>query len=397
MQHAATPIPNEVSSPPHFSSSPQPEQNAQPRASAISRDVIIGGSDDEDDDGSDDDSLPDIFAVHKRPSPVPTPRRENPCVTPKAKRTAMEFHSSPLTIMPKHKYDMKALISHARKDDAAEASAQRLTALRDRDREEEESKDIAAALRDHILESHDGNDEEGARSKMKLVRALERAEVANAEKRFYFFDLKESDSSAVSRTPFPKTAAKGVWSFLRDPKERQSNFIVGQPHVIQSRKQNLPDEIFLWILDELASERSNQLQDAYVNLLGQCPQQVHRLLGQERLISLFSNLGATQDIKDLSSPINFIEEASQPYAGRDWSCLRATLAFITRAAADLDANSLTVAMKILLRLAMDTSLMDGNYIRTAYQLAVQALIPNVAGSAWDKFVSMLSVFLAALY
>lgn len=365
-------------------------QNAPPRPSAISRDVEIGGSDDDDgDDGSDDDSLPDIFAVHKRPSPVPTPRRENPCVTPKAKRTAMEFHSSPLTIMPKHKYDMKALISHARKDDAAEASAQRLTALRDRDMEEEESQDIAAALRDHILESHDGNDEEGSRSKMKLVRALERAEVASSEKRFYFFHLKESDSSAVSRTPFPKTAAKGVWLFLRDPRDRQSHFLVGQPHVIQSRKQNIPDEIFLWVLDELASERSSQLQEAYVNLLGQCPLQAHRLLDQGRLTSLFSGLGATQDIEDLSSPITFIEEVNQPYAGRDWSCLRSTLEFLARVAADLDASSLTAAMKIVLRLSLDTTLMDDNHVRTAYQATAHAITSNVAGTAWDKFVSKM--------
>lgn len=402
-------------------SSPPSISSPTPRA-PISRDAIIAASDDDFSD-SDDDSLPDILMRNSGPAQS---RQTGPAgtsgaapsaplsllATPRAKRTAAahEFHSSPLTIQSKKQKqnrDMEALLEFARKDEETRVSAQRFSAMLEQeaemqrrgaaagDQEDEEDEPgtesrAAAALKEHILEAataaakSDGADEDGAQNKMRVVRALQRAQVGGAKKVYYFFEQDEPEPDIVGRK-FPGSKAKGPWAVLDDAQDRGRHFASGFPYDIQKKLGNLPDEIFLWILDEVCSERRKTLQSEYIKLLSICTDQTARLVTPALLQRLFRQLGATKDVNNLMRPITLREEISNPYPGRDWSCVESILDLVGAVACHLTPASRSTAMQILLRLGMDSLAVENFGFTQKWRQAVDLVARSVPHVDWTSF------------
>jgi len=340
-----------------------------------------------------------LFAVARKVSPAPPARKDggNPCVTPRAKRTALEFHSSPLAIMPKHKFDMQSLLSHAKRDNATEASAQRLTDLANGDAAnadgEVDNEDVAAAaLREHVTDDDDSGGDDVAHYKFKLARALERSETGRARKRWHFFQQGVVEESVLARRPhpFPKEAAKGTWSFLRDARERQANFLSRLPYTVQYRKGDLPDEIYTWILDEICFEKSDMLRREYVDLLSVCPDQTQRLLSPHEVIKLFSNLGPSKEFGDFSTSLTCTTEPSSSRPTHLLPNLKAVLTLLAKISSGLEVESMTTAVKALLRLGIDQVVIENIELLSEYQAALRALADAVPPGAWDNFVSVTS-------
>lgn len=388
-------LPQPPSSPnPALLSSPQPA--TPPRPHAISRDAIIHGSDEEDD--ASDSSLPDLCALPRQVEspiayPSPAPKDRNPCVTPRAKRTAKEFHSSPLTLMPKYnlppKFDLKALLSHARKDDATEASAQRVSATISRKQSPSAlsaQNDPAAVLHKHVMDLGDGDDDEDAEvDKHKLRRAIDRTELGAARKRWYFFK-QNFEPPPFSQTPFPNAAATGRWRFLKDAKSRREDFENGIPQLMVTKQNDLPDEIFLWVLDQACLEPADSLRATYVGLLSVCNHHITRLVDADRLKQMFHSLGCRWESTDFSSRLDSIQEFNDPYPGRTWSQLRSVLQFLSVAAPHMSPACLTCATNILLRLGIDTVVIENPDIMVAYEEALANIADNVAANHWHEFV-----------
>lgn len=439
--------------------SPVPELPSSPPSIAefrqtLDRDAVIAASSDEDGFASDDSSLPDIFSIGEprksknnatgnSPNAKNTasaaaarrPLHNNPCVTPRAKRTAMahEFHSSPLTIQAKrHKYDMATLLAFNEKDEATRASAQRFSALleqdkRERERElegqsadvkkggrhnkggeedgdddeedEEDEGKAARQLKERMLESAvaaasrgEAENDEGSGSgdagKMRIVRALERADVGRGPRSYYFFEQTEPDNTtSVVGRPFPTASAEGVWAILADKQDRTRHFQSGFPFDIQQQFSNIPDEIFLWVLDEVCSERRKDLAAEYVKLLRICEDQVERLLTPVRLQQLFGNLGATKDIQHLSSPVTLREESTHPYLNRNWSCIENFLQLIGEVSRSFISSTRTTAMQLLLRLGMDSVALENFGLMPMWRWAVDLVARSVPSTEWTNFVS----------
>lgn len=398
-------------------SSPPSISSPTPRA-PISRDAVIAASDDELDD-SDDDSLPDILMRNSGPT---APRQTRPAraagaapsaplsllATPRAKRTAAahEFHSSPLTIQSKkQKQDMQSLLEYARKDEETRASAQRFSAMLEQeaemqrrsaapgeDGEEEHGQEgrAAAALKEHILEAataaakDEGGDEDGTENKMRVVRALQRAEVSSARKVYYFFEQDEPEPDVVG-SKFPRAKAKGPWAVLDDAQDRGRHFASGFPYDIQKKLRNLPDEIFLWILDEVCSERRKALQSEYVKLLSICNDQTTRLVTPALLQKLFRQLGATKDVDNLMGPVTLREEFRHPYPSRDWSCVESMLDLVGAMARHLTPAARSTAMRILLRLGMDSLAVENFGFTQRWRQAVDLVARSVPDADWTSF------------
>lgn len=399
-------------------SSPPSISSPTPRA-PISRDAVIAASDDELDD-SDDDSLPDILMRNSGPT---APRQTRPAragaagaapsaplsllATPRAKRTAAahEFHSSPLTIQSKkQKQDMQSLLEYARKDEETRASAQRFSAMLEQEAEmqrrsaapgegeEEHGQEgrAAAALKEHILEAataaakDEGGDEDGTENKMRVVRALQRAEVSSARKVYYFFEQDEPEPDVVG-SKFPRAKAKGPWAVLDDAQDRGRHFASGFPYDIQKKLRNLPDEIFLWILDEVCSERRKALQSEYVKLLSICNDQTTRLVTPALLQKLFRQLGATKDVDNLMAPVTLREEFRHPYPSRDWSCVESMLDLVGAIACHLTPAARSTAMRILLRLGMDSLAVENFGFTQRWRQAVDLVARSVPEADWTSF------------
>ncbi|KAH8745197.1 hypothetical protein F5883DRAFT_587892 [Diaporthe sp. PMI_573] len=408
-ENAFPPTASDVPSSPPSISSPIPR-------APISRDAVIAASDEEFSD-SDDDSLPDILMRNSGPAP---PRQSRPAATaaassaklslletPRAKRTAAahEFHSSPLTIQSKkHRQDMQALLEFNRQDEKTRASAQRFSAMLEQEAEMQrgaaaagdpgegqywQEDRAAAALKEHLLEAataaanDEGADDDGAQNKMRVVRALQRADVGGGRKLYYFFEPDEPGPDVVGRK-FPRAKAKGPWAILDDAQDRGRHFASGFPYDIQKKLGNLPDEIFLWVLDEVCSEKRKALRAEYVKLLSICDDHTTRLVTPALLQKVFRQLGATEDVDNLMGPVTLKEETRQPYPSRDWSCVESILDLVGAMACNLTPAARSTAIQILLRLGMDSLAVENFGLTQRWRQAVDLVARSVPDADWTS-------------
>lgn len=443
-QEACTPGPDDIGS---LTSSP-PSAAAPRRTFAL--DAVIAASDDEgdgfDSDGSALTDIGDIGAPKKSGVVAGKPgdaaggnkrnSNSNPArlpETPRARRTIPSgeaIFSSPLTIQSKkHKYDMAALLRMNEKDEATRAFEELMAREQhgeridraagggigldgegapvhdpndagrgeddEQDGEDDERKAarqlkermLASAAVDAAAEEGDGDEGTGA-GKMRVVRALERTDLSAGRKVYYFFEQTESDEHSVSaRNPFPADQAKGVWSILAEPQDRAKHFQSGFPFDIQKMFGNMPDELFLWLLDEVCWESRRSLAAEYVQLLLICEDHVRRLVTPTLLTQLFRNLGATQDVRNLASPVTLRDEVGDPYRTRNWTCFEKLLGLLGGISPHLSSETRITTMQILLRLGMDNIAVESFGLTQEWRWAVDFTARSVPSREWANFVS----------
>jgi len=398
-----SPPPQPLSSLPSglLSSSP-----SSPKKPSRDRDAVIKGSDDEDEVLSSDDDFPELPGLPLWPSKC-VPAKEssnnpNSFSTPRAKRRAVEIYSSPLTINTKSKpkYDLAALRKHEEAERALQESEKRSNALealgspstRFAAKLKQQSSSIHDSLLDVLPDAEGSQDE----SKVRLLQAVARTEATVLPKQWFFFD-ESSQTSTIpleSRSLFPKGMAKGVWAFLATEGRRNEVFEDGLPLRVQRKMQNLPDEIFQWVLQEVFHEKSKKLRDEYLRLLGACPSQIRRLMDEDKITWLFQNVGASE---------RALVVGSQPAGGSDLPTSRApcpeqqrdllgvVLRILKETAHSLAFKSLTRAMTLLLRLGMDHLVREDAGIATDHQNALSGIALGVHSSDWNNFVGSPSL------
>lgn len=393
---ASQPLPS-TQTPPQISQprSPSPQLPSSPPVQKTPstprhHKLEIGASDDEDGSGSDggfsDDSLEDLSAIlgRARPTVVATPSR-NPYATPRSKRTAVEFYSSPLTLIPKHKFDLAALTSDARQDEATLASSLKVKAMTESARK---GHGISKAGLLEATGLTDAVNEKGGHDAHKVLRAVQRAEPGQSHTRYCFFDEAYKSPNPM---PAPKLDNKSPWRLLTRATvaAREQHLVSGLPQTILSMSGSMPDTLFEWILDELCIQNSSLMRQEYCSLVRNCPDQVERLLSPQKLEELLIRLGAKQELKDWSSELNVQKISSDPYEARDWSCLVSFLNLVGEVARHLSIASVIYAAQACLKLSMDRLSLYNIDILTAYEGAIRRLTEIIPSSSWNSFVSYL--------
>ncbi|KAI1111857.1 hypothetical protein F5Y14DRAFT_288293 [Nemania sp. NC0429] len=383
------PSTSDLSSPLDLPSSPRTP--SKPALRVFSRDDEIKGSDDEDDDEDSDDSLGSITnALGYRSGPAARRRDPNILSTPQAKRIASGIHRSPLTLQPKkHKFDLKALMSHSRENERTEksireADAQIAQAGRISDRSDEsdaemDPKRLEAATR-HLFAGSDDEDGKGH----KLRRAVKRSkdDETSSRKHCYFFSQQGEPHHAGGgrprKNPFPRKKAVGRWKFLSQSDDaRHRAFMMGMPHVLLARGEALPDEVFRWVLDEVCVEREAELRRQYINLAERCESQTSRLVNDMRLYALLEAVGGPRYVRE-HTKLESTAEVRHDYLERDWSALVAFLQLLSRIAPSLQPAAAISAVQLLLRMSMDPVV--AAVVREHHTCAMAALVSRLAGS-----------------
>ncbi|KAI0542745.1 hypothetical protein GGR58DRAFT_169240 [Xylaria digitata] len=348
-----------ASSPPlplDLPSSPRTPSKSSPRV--FRRDEEIKGSDDSDDDS--DDSLGSITdALGYRSGPAAHRRDPNVLSTPQAKRIASGIHRSPLTIQPKkHKFDLKALISHSREIERTEESIRKADALIAQTEQNSDNSGESAAENDPTRFEEAacnlvvGSDEEGGKGD-KIRRAFKRSkdDEASSRKHCYFFSQGEPPSSPGKNT-FPRKKATGRWKFLSQAGTRRQAFIMGLPYTFLAQGDSLPDELFQWILDEVCTEQNVELRRQYINLAELCGDETHRLVNDMRLYALLEKVGGPKYARE-HSKFKSTTEFRPEYLERNWSSLVTFLQLLERIAPNLQTSSAISAVQLLLHMSMD--------------------------------------------
>ncbi|KAK4170375.1 hypothetical protein QBC43DRAFT_306019 [Cladorrhinum sp. PSN259] len=376
-------------------SSPTKSPTPKPRA----RDAVIKASDDEDSDEDSDDEFPDLF----RPAPVsPSKRNTNPLATPRRNRLTVDIYSSPLTVNAKRpKFNIDTLLKHAEAHEKINESSRLIDEMMksssSRDPSptcEKKSKSLHESMLEIMSdpEDKDNHDEAGAK-KEKLLRAVKRIEADVGRRQWYFFrDQSEPNSASIEvRQSFPKAHATGAWKFLAADEGRSQLFEVGFPYHVQRRRKDLPDEIFLWVLNESAQEKSWKLREGYLKLLGACLDQSGRVMDEETITQLFRNLGASEEaLAPVPRPKREYREKRPGYLERDWTPLVTVLRILTCTAAGLSIESLTKGISLVIRLGIDDVVREDPAVSRSYQNLLQSIVQAVPDRSWDDFCGEVS-------
>lgn len=420
----------------------------------------IKGSDEEDSDGDSDDSLESLSAIIGRKTgggaTYQRPEANATTTTPRAKRVASSsaVYGSPLTLQQKqqqqqqqrHKFDLKALISHTRQSEKVEESSRRAEELIMRaedsvtssDEEGRSSgdddaggspsgkqgrkKDLKKVAQELLSNGrNNGNsggggggggdasttdDENPAKKGDKIVRAIDRTQTEGARRWCYFFDLDLPPLfRPVNKAPFPAAAAAGPWRFLAnpDPRSRNQAVISGLPHTLVTRGRELPPELFTWILDQVCVERDPRLRAQYCALAAACGGCIRRLVDAERLYGALARIGGPQydppgsgsESGTTTPRPRAVPEVSDPYRGRDWSGLSAFLLMLARMAPNMDPDNAAGAVPLLLRMSLDPVLVAA--VRREHATALEALVAALPGALAQWNIVVSPIFLRILY
>ncbi|GKT99882.1 unnamed protein product [Fusarium langsethiae] len=365
------PLEQKATTPVKKTSSPAPKREIQ-------------ASDDEDDFGSSsDDSLEDLSTIigRGRPAKATQSPARNLFATPKAKRTAVEFHTSPLTIIPKHKFDLRALAKDARQDDAITASSMRAKAFSELDDQADVQMMTDEALRDvmeDIVKNNTGQDAQ------KVMRAVKRSETGQSELRYCFFS---KDYTLPLSSSAPKKFNKGHWRLLTqgDHKTREQHLASGVPLTLLQLQGGLPDELFDWILNDICAQKSSLVRQEYCNLLSNCTDLIEPRITPQRLEELLYRFGASSELEQCDSELDISKPGVEPYEGRDWSPLSSFLSLLTAISPHMSADSIVYASQALLRMSMDKFLIYDINLLTTYELTIGTLLEAIPQPSWDTF------------
>lgn len=388
---------------PSTSSTPEEEapeketSSVQQHPPSASHGRVVNNSDDED-EGSDSEleDLTTIFASRNLEK-ISTSTREN-STTPRTPNASTHvqmdtaLHISPLTVLPKHRFDMNALLSHARDNEAAEASSKRVKAMmasKDDTEHNYHATDnyIKMMGLNHgaLLESVVADREEGGLH--KVTRALQRTEATITEKRWHFFESKVDPPQAFG-TPFPSSAATKDWeNELANPQIRCQSFLSGFVQDLVRFGKQLPDELFLWILDEACLEMSEPLRTSYFNTLQAASDQLQRLLLPAKLGSLFRRIGATSSAISINQKTEPVTLLASHYLDREWGKLQSLVRFLGLAGELLQNPSRIYVICLLLRMAADRMVLDNVDILVVVQRAINRLCQFTPENLWESCVS----------
>ena len=355
---------------------------------------MVKSSDDEEEDS--DSSLEDLRTILQTKRPVNGPRPSaNGAIpsTPNSSRTEY-FHTSPMPLLSKHKFDLKSLASHAKTDRNIEASSKRVKAMQEASQKKEyvppREDDAGSKLKHSDLLHLVVADQEGG-DVHKVARAVMRTEATLSERRCYFFDT-QVNPAKPARTPFPTKSISEEWkNDLKDPQMRHQTFISSFAEDMVSFGKALPDEIFLWMLDEICVESSEPLRVSYCNVLKVSSEQIQRLVMPAIIRTMFERVGANPASTTVADKIRTVPALAEPYAKRDWAKLRSLIGFFGQIARSLQARSYVVSM--LLRMCVDRVVLENVDIFDLVLETINQLCGYVRDDAWETCVSPLLPFI----
>lgn len=377
-------------SPPPSSDTDSPPENLVLPALSSNGDSgrVVKNSDDEDSDSN--DSFPDIFQSSNRPLPA---KQATPA-TPSASRfrNAPEPLSSPTAYHSKYKFNLKDLVNEEENDKRTEESSKRFKArfanqdIGNSDSLTNGHDSNPSKLDGVLLESVVRNKDEGGME--KVTRALLRTEATNVEKRWYFF--KPQDQQVASpKHPFPTSAVPQTWKGeLSKPTMRNQTFISGFAEDMVHFGQALPDEIFLWILDEACVESGDVLRNSYLKTLKESSEQVRRLITPDLVDKVLQILGGTSEATTITEKIRPSLKIASRYPS-DWENLRSVVLFFTSIADMLQQSTREHVICMLLRMSVDHVVFKTVDLLDLIQQAVTRLCRKITADKWETSVSVL--------
>ncbi|RKF56829.1 hypothetical protein GcM3_192008 [Golovinomyces cichoracearum] len=356
-----------------------------------------------DDDGDSDSSLEDLAVFIAKRNPRVRTRRvqrdtdlstENSSIAGRLTRPKMSPGYEPsINTKPKYKYDLISLAQSAQGYDATEASSNRVGEII----ESQKLIDAQALISDNIHFDHTDSNQinllktvevcgDGIlQDSQRVKQAIERTESNSVSKRWYFFESQVSSTKLIGK-PFPITYLTGEWKKnLENAQMREYAFVSGFVEDMVVTGKLLPDEIFLWLIEQVSLQESDILRKSYINVLTNSNSQIKRLMGPELIAKIFLYLKSTCDGTTLKKRIQPSKEIPDYYSSHDWSPLLCILTLFSRVAVALLQEVRTHLTCILLRMSVDNIVLKNVDILDSFQKTINSICKSVSSVDWEQF------------
>ncbi|RFU32528.1 hypothetical protein B7463_g3840, partial [Scytalidium lignicola] len=377
---------------------PPPSSNGTARSDGfVSGRSFIKSSDDE---GSDSDSsLEDLETILLPKSSTASSQSTKLNHTPprraaRSGRLTSKLYSSPLAVPPRYAFDLNDLVKDALDEEKLEASSKRVKAMIEKANDSDRnslSPDMGAdaslsgfhhgkLLEEVVAEREDGG-------MQKVLQAMRRTEATLVDKRWYFFDTK-GKSRKLDRQPFPMdvVSTSDHWrNELGDPAMREQAFVSGFVEDMIVMGTPLPDELFLWVLDEVYFEIDDYLQTCYCGVIIESAEQVQRLINPDTIRKIFQHLGSTITATDLNQKIKPVPAISDQYSGHNWTKLSTIVKLFGKIGGLVQQQVRTFLVGVLLRMSIDNVVMEDIDLFFSVQRAFESLCDHVPEDVWEKF------------
>ena len=196
--------------------------------------------------------------------------------------------------------------------------------------------------------------EEDGDNVSRLQTAIRRTEALQYSQSWSFFE-DYPGHPLPHQAVFPAIEDQRLRPVLDDSASRQQAFLSGYVGEY-ANKASLPEELLLWIMDEICFETRDDLRYSYTDTLKHATVQLSPLITLEHIDTLFRKLGATAIATDIKNPVvprvvlsQNIEHVSRP-------CLLSILDLLGGMAGSLAVECRTHIFCLLCRLALDQSI-----------------------------------------
>ena len=367
--------------------------------------VVIRNSDDGSASDSSLDDLNDLLLLQGRKSPgepsypksqspalllnrnVENKRRKSTRRRTKSDKVAAPLNSA-LPVQPKkYKFDLDSLARHRKREEASVEDITRANAML-KSFEQREASAIGAApskgpvdatfIDVFMKENGDENDIS------RLKAAIQRTEAFYHAKSWSFFD-EQAEQPLYEQSKFPIIKDDRFGRMLGKTSSRQQAFLSGYIGEL-TMKENLPDDILLWIMDAISLEPRDDLRYSYIATLTDASKQLASVLSPERIDMLFRRLGATAAALDFERPVVPHASLSQGVKAVSRPSLLSILGLFQNLASDLGAESRIHLICTLCRLALDDSLTNNCHTIIAIEDAFTNLVESIPGQNLDHEV-----------
>ena len=340
--------------------------------------VMIRNSDDESDSSLED--LDDLIArnsTHKAPSPpacnfddsfsniqagkhAESVKKQTTGTSAQLGKPASP-HLLALPVIPKQlKFSLESLAKERKQHDAGKESvAQALSLIESYDQRKASSNEKSRTLDqkgtlDVDLVTRLVKTEADGDNVSRLQAAIRRTEALQYSQSWSFFE-DHPGHSLRHRAGFPAIEDQRLKPVLDESVSRHQAFLSGYVGEYAT-KASLPEELLLWIVDEICFEMRDDLRYAYINTLKYATVQLSPLITHEHIDRLFQKLGATATAINIKQPVvpravpsQNIEHVSRP-------CLLSILDLLRGIAGSLAVQCRTHIFCLLCRLSLDQSI-----------------------------------------
>ncbi|KAI5810831.1 hypothetical protein BZA77DRAFT_297507 [Pyronema omphalodes] len=194
-------------------------------------------------------------------------------------------------------------------------------------------------------------------------------------------------TSGRARRQFPVNAVKGeVWQAIRQEQSRRDMFLRATVRDFEMFGELLPQEVVMWMLDQVCFERNDDLALAYYYTLKARVKIRPDILSLAKIKELLENLGAKSDALELEKPMtaNTLHDPLAKTRVIDFWNIQLLIRLFGYVTDGPDENRIKYMSILLLRIALDHNISQKGDVVKRIGISLSKILGRIPDNQWGQ-------------